>query len=103
MNARVSADNSLSIVEEGDFMLINFKQQQYIKFKQLANRVQADPQTYLNFDSIADVYAADWLKELPPMSKWYVSGLDDGEGQFLLCIEFAGEQIIFETYEDSLF
>lgn len=80
-------------------MIIDFIAIQKKQFEQIMAKVSADPRQYLQFDSIADVYAAAWLKDLPPMCQWYVSGLDDGADKFYLSICFHGECRVFTPYQ----
>ncbi|WP_038345305.1 hypothetical protein [Acinetobacter sp. A47] len=62
-----------------------FKQQ---KFDQLAARIMANPEAYLDFDSVADFYQATWLDEFPQGTTWSATGLDDGAEQFYAMIEY---------------
>ena len=75
--------------------LISFVEAQRHKFHQIIALVKDNPELYLNFETIADVYQAQWLKQLPPMCKWYVSGLDDGAEEFFISIYFADESVCF--------
>ena len=63
-------------------MLLDFKKFQCQKFEQVAQKILADPTTYLNFDSVADFYQATWLDEFPQGTAWSATGLDDGAEQF---------------------
>lgn len=44
-------------------MLIDFTQYQLCRFDELAARIQAEPEKYLNFDSVSDFYKATWLQD----------------------------------------
>ena len=41
-------------------MIIDLREQQLLKFEQIAQKIMAQPETYLNFDSVADFYQATW-------------------------------------------
>ena len=71
-------------------MLIDFTQAQFHRFDELAGRIQADPEKYLNFDSVSDFYKAAWLQDFPQGTIWTVTGLDDGAEQFDVIIEYRG-------------
>lgn len=66
-------------------MLIDFKEQSFLK---LINEIQKYPYSYLNFDSVADFYQADWVKNLPENATYYCTGLDDGAEDFHIIIEY---------------
>lgn len=59
-------------------MLIDFTQYQLRRFDELAARIQAEPEKYLNFDSVSDFYKATWLQDFPQGTTWTATGLDDG-------------------------
>lgn len=69
-------------------MLINFMQHQLTQFDELASRIQAAPDNYINFDSVSDFYKAEWLNDFPKGSTWAATGLDDGAEQFYAIIEY---------------
>ena len=46
-------------------MLIDFIALQKQKFQLLAEKIIAQPEQYLNFDSVSDFYKAEWLNEFP--------------------------------------
>lgn len=69
-------------------MLINFMQHQLTQFDELASRIQAAPDNYINFDSVSDFYKAEWLNDFPKGTTWTVTGLDDGAEQFYAIIEY---------------
>lgn len=68
-------------------MIIDLREQQLLKFEQIAQKIMAQPETYLNFDSVADFYQATWLDDFPKGTTFYASGLDDGAEQFYARIE----------------
>lgn len=70
-------------------MLIDFKTAQIQKFLDLAHQIQAAPEQYINFEHVSDFYKAEWLKDFPSGTTWYVSGLDDGADEFYISIQFA--------------
>ena len=70
--------------------LIHFKQAQLAQFDHLAQNILSNPERYLQFDSIADFYQAQWLDDFPQGTTWYATGLDDGAEHFdirLACFE----------------
>ena len=69
-------------------MLIDFVQHQLKQFDEMASRIQAAPEDYINFDSVSDFYKAEWLKDFPKGSIWTATGLDDGAEQFYAIIEY---------------
>ncbi|MEJ2898760.1 hypothetical protein [Acinetobacter sp. NS-4] len=71
-------------------MLIDFTQYQLYRFDELAGRIQAEPEKYLNFDSVSDFYKAVWLQDFPQGTTWTATGLDDGAEQFDAIIEYRG-------------
>lgn len=80
-------------------MLIDFWQSQQQQFDQIISKVKADPKLYLNFESVADVYQAEWIKNLPACCQWYVSGLDDGAtDDFVLSICCGDKKVLFAPF-----
>ncbi|MEQ1445818.1 hypothetical protein ABLT89_02515 [Acinetobacter schindleri] len=75
-------------------MLIDFRQAQLGLFIELAWKIQAQPQQYLQFDSVSDFYKASWLKKFPAGTVWYASGLDDGAEEFHAVIEYCEVQLL---------
>ena len=71
-------------------MLIDFTQYQLHRFDELAAQIQAEPEKYLNFDSVSDFYKAAWLQDFPQGTTWTATGLDDGAEQFDAIIEYRG-------------
>lgn len=69
-------------------MLIDFVQHQLIQFDEMAARIQAAPEKYINFDSVSDFYKAKWLNDFPKGTTWSATGLDDGAEQFYAIIEY---------------
>lgn len=63
-------------------MLIDFDQAKQQQFIQVAHKIMAKPEVYVQFDSVADFYAAPWLTEFPVGTMWQATGLDDGAEQF---------------------
>lgn len=54
---------------------------------------------YLQFDSIADFYQAQWLDDFPKGTTWCATGLDDGAEHFYAKIEFCGHYLIIYSHE----
>ena len=69
-------------------MLIDFVQHQFTQFDEMAARIQATPEKYINFDSVSDFYKAKWLNDFPKGTTWPATGLDDGAEQFYAIIEY---------------
>ena len=46
-------------------MLIDFRQAQLGLFIELAWKIQAQPQQYLQLDSVSDFYKVIWLNDFP--------------------------------------
>ena len=63
-------------------MLIDLVKIQSDKFDEMALKIEANPEHYLDFDSVADFYKAKWLDEFPKGTTWIASGLDDGAEEF---------------------
>lgn len=78
-------------------MLIDFRQAQLNRFIQLGQKIQAQPQQYLQFDSVSDFYKATWLDDFPKGTTWYTSGLDDGADEFEAVICFAEAKLIISS------
>lgn len=70
-------------------MIIDFQQAQLQKFMALAMKIEAQPELYVQFDSVSDFYKADWLQDFPNGTTWYVSGLDDGADEFHVVIDYS--------------
>lgn len=69
-------------------MILDFDQYKKDQFYAVALKLQTHPELYLNFDSVADFYQADFLTEFPKGTVWTATGLDDGAEQFYAKIEF---------------
>ncbi|NNH39706.1 hypothetical protein [Acinetobacter terrae] len=69
-------------------MLIDFIQHQLKQFDEMASRIQAAPEKYIQFDSVSDFYKAEWLKDFPKGTTWAATGLDNGAEQFYAIIEY---------------
>lgn len=69
-------------------MIIDFVQIQNQKFEQIVKKIMAQPEQYLDIDSVSDFYKAQWLDEFPQGTLWAVSGLDDGAEEFYIQIKY---------------
>lgn len=69
-------------------MMIDFIEIQKHKFDQVVQKIMAEPQKYLDFESVSDFYKSTWLDDLPKGTTWTVSGLDNGAEQFDIYIEY---------------
>jgi len=74
-------------------MIIDFQQAQLQKFMALAMKIEAEPELYLQFDSVSDFYKVAWLQDFPPGTQYYVSGLDDGADEFHAVISYGDAQL----------
>ena len=74
-------------------MLIDFIQSQLTQFDEMAARIQAAPEKYINFDSVSDFYKAKWLDDFPKGTTWSATGLDDGAEEFDAVIEYRDHYI----------
>lgn len=74
-------------------MIINFHQAQLQKFMALASKMVAQPEQYVQFESVSDFYKADWWAEFPGATECYVSGLDDGADEFQAVIYYGQVQL----------
>ena len=74
-------------------MIIDFVQIQKQKFEELVEKIIAQPERYLDFDSVSDFYKAPWLDHFPQGTRWSTSGLDDGAEEF--CIQIKYRALIF--------
>lgn len=76
--------------------LLSLEQHKLQCFEQMFYRIQANPDDYLNFDHVSDVYKATWLDDFPKGTTWAVSGLDDGAEEFNLLISYKDKKIMIE-------
>ncbi len=74
-------------------MLIDFIQYQQQQFDEVASRIMADPEQYIDFDSVSDFYKAKWLDDFPKGTIWSATGLDDGAEEFDAVIEYRDHYI----------
>lgn len=74
-------------------MIIDFHQAKLQKFIAQAMKIEAEPEQYLQFDSVSDFYKADWLQAFPVGTEYYVSGLDDGADEFHAVIYYGEAQL----------
>lgn len=82
-------------------MIINFVQIQRQKFEELVEKIMAQPEQYLDFDSVSDFYKAPWLDHFPQSTRWSTSGLDDGAEEF--CIQIKYRELVFNIEIQSTF
>jgi hypothetical protein len=78
-------------------MLIDFIQIQKQKFEALALDIIAEPERYLDFDSVSDFYKVQWLNDFPQGTTWIVSGLDNGAEEFCIQIEYKDHFLFIEV------
>lgn len=77
-------------------MIIDFIAMQTQKFQTLAEKIQSEPEHYLNFDSVSDFYKASWLQDFPSGTTWTVTGLDNGADEFDILFEYRNYFLIIE-------
>lgn len=82
-------------------MIIDFVQIQKQKFEELVEKIMAQPEQYLDFDSVSDFYKAPWLDHFPQGTRWSTSGLDDGAEEF--CIQIKYRELVFNIEIQSTF
>ena len=82
-------------------MILDFDQHKKDQFYAVALKLQEHPELYLNFDSVADFYQAEFLNEFPKGTVWTATGLDDGAEQFYAKIEFKSFKIIISKIDDT--
>ena len=82
-------------------MIIDFVQIQKQKFEELVEKIMAQPEQYLDFDSVSDFYKAPWLDQFPQGTRWSTSGLDDGAEEF--CIQIKYRELVFNIEIQSTF
>ncbi|MEF9955733.1 MAG: hypothetical protein RSA22_02290 [Acinetobacter sp.] len=69
-------------------MVVNLMAYKQEQFDQIAAKILADPDSYLQFDTVSDFYKAPWLEQFPQGTNWSATGLDDGAEQFYAVIEY---------------
>lgn len=82
-------------------MLIDFNRAQLDKFDALAQQILAKPHEYVQFDSIADFYSAEWLKSFPKGTFWRCAGQDDGAEHFYTVICYKNRRLSIDTTDTS--
>lgn len=80
-------------------MLIDFIFIQKKKFQILAEKIQAQPERFIDFDSVSDFYKARWLNDFPTGTTWTVTGLDNGADEFDILIEYRDLYLIIECHQ----
>ncbi|WP_216933792.1 MULTISPECIES: hypothetical protein [unclassified Acinetobacter] len=84
-------------------MIIDFHQAQLQKFIALAMKIEAEPELYLQFDSVSDFYKAGWLQDFPSGTEYFSSGLDDGAEEFHAVICYGEAQLQISCGQTQLF
>ena len=82
--------------------LIDFKQAQLKHVDLLALDILAYPERYLQFDSIADFYQAQWLDDFPKGTTWCSTGLDDGAEHFYAVIEYGTQYLYIRRLDEVM-
>lgn len=79
-------------------MMIDFIEIQKQKFDLVVQKIMAEPQKYVDFDSVSDFYKSTWLDDFPKGTVWTVSGLDDGAEEFDIYIEFRNHYLLISIH-----
>ncbi|MBJ9722437.1 hypothetical protein I5515_11550 [Acinetobacter calcoaceticus] len=77
--------------------LVLYKQQQ---FDAMAKKIMAEPEKYIDFNSVSDFYSAVWLKEFPKGTTVSTTGLDDGAEEFYAIVQFKEQCLKFDITEN---
>lgn len=73
--------------------MLDFNAYKLAQFDQLAAKIKANPELYLQFDSVSDFYKSAWLDAFPVGTTWACSGLDDGAEQFDAVIQYKNRKL----------
>ncbi|MBO8210191.1 hypothetical protein [Acinetobacter nosocomialis] len=76
--------------------LVIYKQQQ---FDAMAQKIMAEPEKYIDFNSVSDFYKAAWLKDFPQGTQVSATGLDDGAEEFYAVVQFKQQYLKFDIKE----
>jgi len=77
--------------------LVIYKQQQ---FDVMAQKIIAEPEKYVDFNSVSDFYNAEWLKDFPQGTQVSATGLDDGAEEFYAVVQFKQQYLKFDIKEN---
>ncbi|KHN66114.1 hypothetical protein AV645_01360 [Acinetobacter calcoaceticus] len=77
--------------------LVIYKQQQ---FDVMAQKIMAEPEKYIDFNSVSDFYNAEWLKDFPQGTQVSATGLDDGAEEFYAVVQFKQQYLKFDIKEN---
>lgn len=77
--------------------LVIYKQQQ---FDVMAQKIIAEPEKYIDFNSVSDFYNAAWLKDFPQGTQVSATGLDDGAEEFYAVVQFKQQYLKFDIKEN---
>jgi len=77
--------------------LVIYKQQQ---FDVMAQKIIAEPEKYIDFNSVSDFYKAAWLKDFPQGTQVSATGLDDGAEEFYAVVQFKQQYLKFDIKEN---
>lgn len=77
--------------------LVIYKQQQ---FDVMAQKIIAEPEKYIDFNSVSDFYNAEWLKDFPQGTQVSATGLDDGAEEFYAVVQFKQQYLKFDIKEN---
>ncbi|MDR2250593.1 hypothetical protein [Acinetobacter sp.] len=77
--------------------LVIYKQQQ---FDTMAKKIIAEPEKYIDFNSVSDFYNAAWLKDFPQGTQVSATGLDDGAEEFYAVVQYKQQYLKFDIKEN---
>lgn len=77
--------------------LVIYKQQQ---FDVMAQKIIAEPEKYIDFNSVSDFYNAEWLKDFPQGTQVSATGLDGGAEEFYAVVQFKQQYLKFDIKEN---
>ena len=80
--------------------IVNFKQHQYAQFDALIQHLLSEPEQHFHFSCLQDVYAAEWITQLPKSATFQVSGLDDGAENYTVCVRLDAYVLMIDVQSE---
>ena len=77
-------------------MIIDFQLEQQLRFDRQAGFLLRQKASFFQFEQIADVYNAEWLKAFPQGTQCSISGLDDGADEYGIQISYKHQSILID-------
>ena len=81
-------------------MILNLVIYKHQQFDAMAQKIMAEPEKYIDFNSVSDFYKAAWLKEFPQGTQVSATGLDDGAEEFYVVVQFKQQYLKFDIKEN---